>query len=216
MTLGKSRRKAICSIGVGPHAELLEIARPGFERYAARHGYEVVLEHRHLAPERPVAWSKVRLLAELVASFDLVMWVDADAVIVDAAVDLADQLRPGRMLHLVAHEIEGRPVPNSGVLALRGGRSAARLLERVWAAERYIEHKWWENAALIELLGYSVEEPVVRQRTTLLKLRTQFIDPGWNTIPQAPQPAHPRIRHYPGFDQATRVSRMLEDAATAT
>ena len=41
-------RKALCSIGAGPHAALLEISEPTFRAYAERHGYDLV--HTHVLP----------------------------------------------------------------------------------------------------------------------------------------------------------------------
>ena len=43
-------RKVLCSIGIASHQELLEIARPCFESYAAKHGYDLVLVTKSTVP----------------------------------------------------------------------------------------------------------------------------------------------------------------------
>ena len=92
--------KALCSIGSGPHEALLEISRPTFAAYAERHGYELITS-TEADPRRPPAWAKVPMLREALAAYDLVLWIDADAVIVDGTRDIADELAPDRFLGLV-------------------------------------------------------------------------------------------------------------------
>ena len=89
--------KALCSIGSGPHEPLLEISRPTFAAYAERHGYELITS-TEADPRRPPAWAKVPMLREALAAYDLVLWIDADAVIVDGTRDIADELAPDRFL----------------------------------------------------------------------------------------------------------------------
>jgi hypothetical protein len=148
-------KKALCSIGAGPHAALLDLSEPTFRAYAQRHGYEVITS-RTADPQRPPAWAKVPLLREAVDAFDLVLWIDADAVIVDGRDDIAAQLEPDRQLALVQHRHGDQLIPNTGVVLLRSGELSRSLLDRMWATTRLIHHPWWENAALLDALGYDL------------------------------------------------------------
>lgn len=205
-------RVALCTLGAGAHGELLDIAMPRLEEFATRHGYELVAHRRLLAPERPPSWSKVVALYELAASFERVVWVDADAVVVDPSVDLAAQLRPGRNLGLAVHRYDGNEVPNCGVWVLRGGRWARHFLERVWSCTDLIEHRWWENAAVLRLLGYTTTEPVARVARTAVWHRFQELDVAWNAVPVV-YVERPRIVHLAGLDQSTRVRELSQLAA---
>jgi hypothetical protein len=208
-TDGRPPRKVLCSIGSGPYSELLDVTAPSFERYAAVHGYDLILLRHDLAPRRPSSWSKVVLLQQLALAYDFLLWVDADAVIVDPSRDFVEELRPGRHRYL-AHRLRGQVVPNCGVMGLRGGRRAERLLSRVWNSTRFIEHGWWENAALLHLLGYDHSPPVGPNRLTWDRVRTQFVDGAWNSIP-LDSCTHPRIKHYPGEGLAQRRAKMVAD-----
>lgn len=224
--------RVLCSIGVGPGAELLAIARPSFSRYAERHGYELVLENRVLAPERPTAWSKLVLLRELLAEHELVLWIDADAVIVDDEDDIDAALGDAR-LGLVEHRLGPHRVPSTGVLVLRRDPVVLSAVERAWEAADLLRHPWFEQAALARELGYRLPLALaagargraarVLQRTTgrepwpcrparatALKRVTCLLDPAWNAIPYAPPVAHPRIRHWPGEPHAGRVLEMTK------
>jgi galactosyl transferase GMA12/MNN10 family len=207
------RSKALVSLGCGPQEHLLRLASRSFGPYARRHGYDLHLHADVVDRSRPAPWSKIPILRELVDSYETVVWVDADAVIVDGRVDIAEELVPDRFLYLAEHVVRSGPRPNTGVMMLRGGRKAAAFLDAVWALDKYTEHRWWENAAVCELLGYDVDPPR-RLGSTPWREQTQFISGRWNWIYDARvRAAH--IRHFPGFSLRTREILMLGSLAEA-
>lgn len=198
---------ALCTLAMGPHLELLERTLPALERFALRHGYELVVHRETLAPDRPPSWSKVVALHALAGAFERVVWIDSDALVVDGRTDLAGILRPGRSLAMVEHRYDGNVIPNAGVLVARGSRWTQRFLERVWACTDLVAHPWWENAAMLRLLGYRLFEPVVPVSHPLDRLRVQRLDPRWNSVPVAPA-ANPYIVHLAGMGQAERLAEL--------
>ncbi|MCZ7529164.1 MAG: hypothetical protein M5U31_01750 [Acidimicrobiia bacterium] len=203
-------RKVLCSIGSGPHEELLEVASETYRVFADRHGYDLELRTELLVPERPASWSKVVLLRQLLDEYDFAFWIDADAAIVDVSVDVADEMERGKFLYVVAHEYDDQVVPNLGVIGMKTGRRARKFLDLLWNDTRYIDHKWWENAAALRLLGYDFE-PVVHETTTPWFRRTKFIPKAWNSI-AADAAEHPRINHYPGRSHEFRLEHLRSDA----
>jgi hypothetical protein len=206
--------KALCSIGAGPHAQLLEISRPTFAAFAERHGYELITSAENTT-DRPPAWGKVPMLREALASYDRVLWIDADAVIVDASQDIPLE----RDLALVRHRRGEVLVPNTGVMAMRSGGFAEGLLDELWGSKRFIHHPWWENAALLHVFGYQLPSALERgfrrlRRRELAQVRpspylehTQFLPPEWNAV-HPDRPEHPRIVHFPGVPLGERLREM--------
>jgi galactosyl transferase GMA12/MNN10 family len=194
--------RALASLGTGAQERLLRLASRSFAPYARRHGYDLHLHSKIVAPERPAPWSKIPILRDLVERYALVVWIDADAVIVDQRADIACELRADAFLYLVEHTVRGEPRPNTGVMLLRGGKRAAAFLDAVWELAEYAEHRWWENAAVCELLGYSVDPPA-RLASTPWRDATRFMSRRWNWIFDAPV-KRARIRHFPGFSLRTR------------
>jgi hypothetical protein len=203
-------RRVIASIGVGPQSRLLFLAARSFRPYAARHGYELALCRDTVDPTRPVPWSKIVLLRQLATSHDLILWLDADLMIVDRSLDIASELEEGRFLYLVEHHTKEGRMPNSGVMLLRGGSETVAFLDDVYAQEDLINHRWWENAAICRLLGYSLDPVGPADPTPLLTNSTKLISPRWNAIRDAPVD-NPRIRHYPGYSQKVRAAFMARD-----
>jgi hypothetical protein len=206
-------RKALISIGTGPQERLLALAGTSFRPYAERHGYDLHLMTEILDPSRPPAWSKVVALQRLQDDYDLLLWLDADLVIVDGRRDIAEELEDGRVLYMVEHRTDAGPMPNAGVTMLRTGEHCREFLDLVWNQEDLIDHQWWENAAICRLLGYGLD-PLRREETTVWTDRTKLIPGCWNSIHDAPSP-HARIRHYPGYAVRTRAPFMARDAVVA-
>lgn len=199
-------RKIICSIGAGPHAELLAISGETFRVYAERHSYDLCLRNDTVSG-RPVSWSKIRLIETLLAKYDLVLWIDADAAVIDPLIDVATLLDRRELMGLVTHATpEGDDrIPNCGVWLLRRHRKTRRFLEDVWGATAYIDHKWWENAAVLDLLGYELEPSVRLVRSTPMYSLTRFLPTEWNSISVDPSPT-PRIVHFAGLALGDRLA----------
>jgi hypothetical protein len=206
------RRGALCTVAAGPHAELFDVARPGFERFAAIHGKELIVAPTAVSGGRSPGWAKVTLIRELLDEFDELLWVDADAVIVDPSADPCRLLGPGRPMGMVVHRYRGLEVPNMGVVALRAGRFTRRFVDRLWSGE-IPGHPWLDNAPALDLLGYDVNSPRRdTRRLTAASARVVELDPSWNSIPQCPA-TRPRIAHFPGLAHEQRLAAMRAAAA---
>lgn len=210
----RSLRKIVCTMAFGPHRELLEIARPTLEAYADRNDYELLTAEHRLAPDRPPSWGKVVLLHELVQQYDLVLWIDADALFVDVTRDVADEIRQHRFLHLVEHRIGDERIFNCGVMAFRGGALSRRFLERVWNQRDLVFHEWWENAAVLRLLGYRLQHPIRPARPSAWLAGVGRLGGEWNSIPDCPTPA-PVIEHFAAMTQDARRTAMRVAAGSA-
>jgi len=207
--------RALCSIGAGPHAALLDVSEPTFRAYADRHGYELITT-RDADPVRPPAWAKVAMLRDVLERCELAVWIDADAVIVDDRDDIAADLAPDKQLGLVRHG----EVPNTGVMVWRAGDFAQSLLADMWANTRRIHHPWWENAALVDALGYDVPRfsrlerllpgrprPCRPARPSSYLAATQFLAPEWNWA-YLSRVENPRIVHCVGVPVEQRLADM--------
>ena len=137
-------KRAMLSFGVGPHAELLEIARPSFERFANAHNYELLLD----SPDpsgRPPSWDKVPLILDALNRYDEVLWIGADCVIVNSHADIS--VPPGYWHALVCHKtLHDGEVPNADFWLVR--QPMRPVLEEMWASGRHINSPWWEQSHL--------------------------------------------------------------------
>ena len=110
---GESKhRKAIVTLIVGQrHAQLWQtLALPSWQRYAARHGYEIVALDRFpdessFARERHLTWQKMLVLGHpAVARFERVLWLDSDIIINDAVAPCPVEQTPPERVGAVADQ----------------------------------------------------------------------------------------------------------------
>lgn len=207
-----TRRTVLCSVGVGPHAALLELAEPSFEGLAERHGWALELRWRPFPHDRPPAWNKIVAVRSLLEDYETVVWIDADAVVMDPEPDITSVATPDRFLWMTKHHFQGEDQPNTGVLVVHAGEEAERFLDATWSVTHLVDHPWWEQAAMLHLLGFDVTSP---GHTHLVEPtdwyeRVGWLDNRWNSIPDDWHPAA-HVHHYAGKSQQERVSLMSRD-----
>lgn len=140
----------LTTFAFGSHAAMLEVSLPTMRRYAETHGFRVFVPPQPPAFGRPWAWYKIPHIVSLLASFDTVIWLDADVAVLrhDRSI-LDDAAAP---LNVVVHATPDGAVPNTGVMVVR--RQAAATLN---LAYRMTQHHrcqcWWEQAGIIAALG---------------------------------------------------------------
>jgi hypothetical protein len=251
-------RKIICSIGLGTHKILSEIAEPTLQNFATKYGYELriisgpvrkpwaeriagflhlnynklpqrflwkilgqcdIFLGRFMALPRPTSWGKIPLVRSLLEDYDAVFWIDADAIIVDDTQDIAAEITRDKWLYLAQTTSAQGPHLNAGVFFILSCATSKRFLDEVWKQRDLTYHRWWEQAAMLRLLGY---DPDSLEKVALSRYEdgVKVVPTSWNCIPPS-QEAMPRIRHYAGMSQTERVTLMTSDlvqwrSATAT
>ena len=217
------RPKVLATIGLGRYEQLLNITRPTFEQYAACHGYDLRVLETDPAPERKhKQWAKVAFINQILSTCDLLLWIDCDAAIVDMSVDIASTLPPRCFLGLVEHHYDDQSIPNTGVMIIRSGRRSRRFFAQMWDYTQYLETRWHDNAAALEMLGYEFDpdaEPMYCHpaKSTEWLARTRFLGNEWNSLPQD-SAASPQIVHVTGaypFEQRLERLRTAVDRTKA-
>jgi len=134
--------------------EVGSLCLKSIRKYAEKYGFDVVLFNKKLST-RPPSWNKILIAKKLLRKYDFVFWLDADAVFVRFDKDIRKEIEPGKDLYIVRHQIGGKDVPNTGSFIIRRSDWSRNFLENVWNKRKYIYSHLWENAALIDVLGYS-------------------------------------------------------------
>lgn len=211
--VGKSDRSvALCSVGVGPHAGLLRLAQPTLELFARRHNYDLHLSFHPLQRERPPAWNKIPALITLLQDYETVIWIDADATVVNADEDITLSAPSSKSIWITKHHFGGEEQPNTGVMILHRSTDTLRILESIWMQHQYTQHPWWEQAALLYLIGYDVSQigHAKFMGATEFTSKVGWLSTIWNSIAQDSHP-NAKIHHYAGVDHPTRMRLMSED-----
>lgn len=185
-TLLPQNKMLICSLATGDqHLAMMQIMAPTVVYYAMKHRMDNLLlpmPNMRLDASRPPAWDKVIMIRHALTLYETVMWIDADAIICDPSRDIRDVLDPDRPVHLVAHRHQDKSVPNTGVWVCRRDERTFALLEEIWNHREFINHRWWEQAALMDLIGYEPRDLSSRYRgEARYSGVVRFLDEEWNS-----------------------------------
>ena len=185
--------------------------------YAAQHGLELAYLP-NVAVDRPPSWRKLLITQQLFQrGYKYVMWVDADALVVDATRSPRDILEEGKDFYLVGHDDGTRLIANAGVFVARNTAWSRSFIDRVWQLAQYIDHPWWESAAMIHLLRHEdfSDVHIVPERQLIDDDRVKWLGVEWNSIPEVQGGrfacADPVIRHWASFSMKERRRGMLKD-----
>lgn len=204
----------ICSIACGrDHMDMMYSMAPTVSFYAAKHGMDsVMLRDFRFDESRPPAWDKVIMIRSLLEVYETVLWIDSDAIICDPEIDIRTVAPRSVPMHIVAHEYDEKVVPNTGVWLIHRSESAFDLLEEIWACTEFVEHAWWENAALMELIGYDPRGySCTFDGPTPFTPLVSFLDRQWNSI-GLDSADDPIILHYAGEPVADRKAKLTEQS----
>lgn len=205
--------RAIVTYAYGAHEELLDVAIPTFRTFAERHRYDLIVGNK--VTDLPPAWNKIPTLQNVLGSYDEVVWFDCDLVIVDPSEDFPP-IKQGRSHALVRHFEDNSEVPNSGVW--RVTKTIRPLLDQILRLEVFTDHGWWEQAALMTLMGYCVppqghvfsETKCKCVKPTRWYAECDFMRLCWNSHPNY-RADRPKIVHcsYPSMPERLEVMRSL-------
>lgn len=202
--------------------------------YAQKWGYTFEA-HRVLYAGRPAAWSKIFYLIKEIESskYDYLLWVDADAFFIRTDLDVLANIPNSKDIFLVKHmctigSIDDQPGlylqadrPNSGVMLVKCTDWSLNFFKCIWGMVEYLNHPWWEQAALHKLLGFNFEISGGKEKNNFdqsLMSRVAWLSGIWNCVPTSAvgddgdpvtkNPINPVIIHYAGMPNERRLEKM--------
>ena len=166
---------------------------PLFQSYARQHKMRFICGD--LSGDRPASWNKIPLIVDCLEFSDYVIWLDSDIVIANFKENIIDDIGLEFFQGLVEHHPIGQDVPNCGVWILTP--QMLPILASIWREKKYINHGWWEQAGMMEELGYTTRIGSARlQNCTELYGKTVWLDPKWNHHPlDQGRVTNPNFRH---------------------
>lgn len=207
-------RKSVCVTTSfdEPFASIGEYAAMSIEHYARCHGFSAHIE-RSFEIDRPPAWRRVRLIAELFdQGFDYVMWVDADAVFTRFDVSILSEVSRDAHLYLSkvpARMLSDQDFPNTGVMLIKNCDWSRSLLLTLWSMDQYTHHFLWENAAMVKLMGFNslLGDGPDTPNDDFLKY-VKWLPVIWNNIPGCSNDDDAIIVHWAGHPAEVRRREM--------
>lgn len=142
---------ALVTVAIGSH--YYEATLPGIlskERYCALHGYDFICFPEMLDLSRLPPWQKIKAVEQALQQYDWILWSDADSIIMNEEISLEDLIDEEYSFIICFDEVSH--VVNSGQFLIKNEDKSFDFLDRVYSKQEYLNHPWWENAAIIEAL----------------------------------------------------------------
>jgi len=146
-------KTAIVTIAIGAaySARWQAVCKPGWTRYAERHGFELIvidtpLDQTPRAAARSVAWQKCLVLRpDIAGGYDRVIWIDSDILINDRAPSIADGIPLEKIGATDEHLFPSREVRRQMfTLLMQQAQAVNPGLVKTWAS--YLDPADWHAA----------------------------------------------------------------------
>jgi hypothetical protein len=130
--------------------DIVKLNRPILKQYCLLHNYQIV-EKSIVDFPKPPSWFKIdAMLVEMNSECSHVMWIDADTLILKQSFNIDSLLVPDKELY-ISRDINGI---NCGIMILQNTQFMRNILQKINSmSEKYLNHIWWEQAALMELIA---------------------------------------------------------------
>jgi len=175
---------------------------------------------------RAQTWNKIISIKEQILrkKNDYIMWVDADAFFHKDAENILSVIEDKYEIYLSSHYcgvFKGSNYKNTvltvnrincGVMIFKVTNFCIKFLEKVWNKKNYIDHYWYEQAAIMDLVGLKVDitgnlKDNAGDDFYLKKIK--FLNKEWNSIPSSSEIStesfRPSIIHLAGIKNEIRM-----------
>jgi len=140
-------------------------------------------------------WLKIPAIAEALDKYDLVLYIDNDAVILRDDRDIADELPADKWLGMAEATTGDGMGPNVGVVVVRSCDAAKKFWREAWDREEWRGAKWTDQGNVFACLGFNHNPPIAKLRTTEYDAGYHVLGSEWNDWAEAGV-SHPWTRIY--------------------
>lgn len=206
-------RRAIATVAIGAHEDLLAISIYNLTEFAEKHGYVLKICTHSLDSSRPSAWTKLLFIIDLMNQYDEIFWIDADAIILETSRDIKAEIDSKSELSWVYHEYGNQRHPNSGVMYIKVNDNTKKLFHKANLQHDLENHPWWDQAALMRVMGIQTLDSNIGRmpKNEVMEIKEQRLSLEWNSIRQNSSHS-PIIRHFAGEPFWIRKFLMAEYA----
>lgn len=220
-------KKVLISAAGANMAGVLACSEPTFRQYAEKYGYDLLI-NRELNDGKEYAsqetrksrWAKIDCVKSALATHDVVVWMDADAMITNFERDILEDLPADCFQALALELFPHRFNPQTGVWILRKDEMTTDFLaevEKNSLVPAIRDHVWSDQAGVSVALGWEIVDKSLsasgmsRARPVHYSKylqRTGWLSPEWNPQGFAKTTETARVIHFAGERNEVRQPKM--------
>lgn len=199
----------VCSLTIGDeYKEITKYGRKTKVLYCEKHAYDFFDEEDDVDTTRPLAWSKIKIIQRHLPSYDYIVWIDGDTLIMNDKIKLDN---------IITFDTDGKDIMvaqdytmiNTGVIFIKNTEWSRKFLDLIYDQTDFLNHPNWEQGAFIHLLNQNISN--AKDHIKVLPLQEQNkINSYWYTY----KFNNCFILHFPGCwrdDGEHGLSRAFDD-----
>jgi hypothetical protein len=191
---------ALLSIATGQNfRESIKSCIQSHKNYCEKNNYTYINHAEYDYKGRPAPWGKILALKQCFEEnpdIDYIFWADADAMITNPYFKLEclrDKLNKSKRCMLLA--VDGAGNINTGAFLVKRHEKTNLILDHIWNQTQFINHCWWEQAALMSIYPYIFQMLLVTRENNLFN---SFL------TGESPWQFGDFILHFAGLDNSAR------------
>ncbi len=204
------------------YAKIGKISEKSIKKYSAKFGFKFKIFTIPKNFNRHKAWYKIKLINDLlkINKYKIIFWIDSDAIFTRYE-DLRNVIDNYHEFYLVSHNVKVDNKTkfnntklaisrlNTGVMIFKNSNFNQKLIKDIWNKKKYINSGWWDNSALLDVLGYKgeIEKNLNKHKGKLKYVKKMKLIPlEWNSVPSSNnlefslETFNPIILHTAGFN----------------
>ena len=185
---------SMCTRNILPYAQYTITLN---RAYSEKHDIPLFYYMDVLETTRHPVWSKLLALRNHVMDFDWLLWIDADAAIVNHEKTIEPLVDGVDKMILIGKDINGW---NAGVFILKGGQESKDWLEFVFRQTQFIKSKYKEQDAM----SWSFTLPQYQDR--VMEINRKLINAYWTQKHVDYYTDGDFILHTPGTSDTDRIA----------
>lgn len=192
---------AVVTLAAGEgYAKSVQSSIENKQAYCLLHGYDFICGDETLDASRPIPWSKIRLILDVLKRGDhqWVFWTDSDSLIMNDSIKLEELIDNHYDFILCSDHnpiddedvdilpkwraaLHYLPNLNTGQFLIKKSKWSIDFLEKCYFKEEFVFHPWWEQASILDLLFEDIKEHVYWSKTKTIPYRLMNSFPKWHS-----------------------------------
>lgn len=135
---------AVLTLAVGEEFKRkVHYANLSLQEYSKKHGYDYIDDSTICDHTRPIPWSKILLIMRYLPTYDYVVWIDADAMILDLEQKLEDKIQLMNDKLIMVGMLDS--CINTGVMFVKNDPMSYIFLMTLYNQTQFVSNKYYGN-----------------------------------------------------------------------
>ena len=144
---------AILTLIIGDtYKNTVSLATNSKKEYCEKHNYTFIIGDECIYDKnRPIAWSKIKLIQKYLTDYDYIFLSDADVIIMNDNIRIEDYINKYFKKNTKILLTRDQQNLNTGNMIIKNDTDVFNLLDKVYKETDFINSVWWEQSAFIHL-----------------------------------------------------------------